>query len=284
MLPVSISSYECPICGKLSRSKKDIEKCILADQEAERENMLEAQKRKKEQDFADYIRLNLEDLKDLPKMLEEHASKINIILTPKISNPRFEMSRQWSGLSEQAVIKSKPMLGFTLSGAIDTTNYKKQSNLHFGIFDFINYFCSGIEVVGGNGGNHFDFQLKLDVNKFPKLSERFNFVKANNESYQSFLKKLRSLGEEYNEYLTLKCIADPMWAVVNQEIKELRLEQAKIAKKIESKEKYLINRRVELDTEREERTHADPEIDLDIFDSIRKSLYISDHILLHDLK
>ncbi len=189
---MKIEVYECEHCKGLQRTKEEYQKCKRSCAKKSRDKIKYEQAKARAIEKADYIRLNAESVWDIPKMLvgffkndldrELTISKFDMRFNPEMANTHdcpLNGVTNW-GRKDPNAPRHYPGWYGEFRG---TTNIgKKPIKLFDGheidsIFDVIGKYngaIRGLHCGGGSGGPDFGFSLRMYVDDFPKIKEKYD--------------------------------------------------------------------------------------------------------------
>jgi len=204
---IRVYAYQCEHCEAVFADEKKAAKCISAcykKQQRKKKSKAYQDKLKKQ---ADWFRLNLSSIDDIPSMIERfykrfHKKKISISMerTPRIEKNLIIFSVKGSSLDGKDVSYDPLTSGHNFG-------YEARDG---------GPIMRGMDINGGASGhgNGFHAGLKLDINECPKLKALFDereSLKQKAEEYSSVMANIRSRvdamireDELYNSHLDRK--------------------------------------------------------------------------------
>lgn len=216
----------------------------------------------------DYVRNSVSDYSEFPDALRNYAESLgydlcisnfsgHIVLSRMFyDSPIRRTSRADSTLPyKDYTLTSKKALVF--SGRIVGEIYDLDGN-YVSFHDFADKFVRGLNVGCGGGGRGFSYEIRLYVEDFPKILEGYKEILPLDESYIEYLRmeegyarysaEKEALVRNYEEeYLRLVKISDIEWAILNQDLKDIREEIRILSEKRNLKLKEIRKREGELD-------------------------------------
>lgn len=194
-----ITMYPCPITGKLyktERGAKQSAKKQLDKQEQEILKLKEAQKTKEEKEAEiDWVRLNIEDIHDFPRMLKKRAKELyEWDLKFTFSSIRF--SNQLRNTHACPVggkmswgKEASYFYGWTGRARATLNGKFIKENFSTSTTDYIRKNFRGIYFGTGCPGRPNEYELSIDfimyLDDFPKLKEQFNLYQVEHKKHQA---------------------------------------------------------------------------------------------------
>lgn len=177
-----IEVFECHKCGAISKAQEDITKCLKKHRTQELKEEKEAKFYAVANRAANYMVNNLTSFKG-------SEVQAHLIAAAKIFGLELNFSRFEAGLPRK-IYHNQQEITYSTSGIMTKVGPSEfdgitiPKNCSYYISDILKnknpYFSDllrsvvGLDVGTGGGGNSFSYEVRIVLNKFPKLLEKYN--------------------------------------------------------------------------------------------------------------
>ena len=179
---IKVEVFECHKCGAVSKEKEDIIKCLKKHRTQELKDEKEAKFYVVANKATNYMIDNLTSFKG--SEVQAHLIAAAKIFGLELNFSRFEAGLQRKNYHNQQEITYSTSGIMTKVGPSEFDGIAIPKNCSYYISDILKnknpYFSDlvrsvvGLDVGTGGGGNSFSYEVRIVLNKFPKLLEKYN--------------------------------------------------------------------------------------------------------------
>lgn len=272
-----IEAFECHKCGAISKVQEDITKCLKKHRTQELKAEKEAKFYAVANKAANYMVDNLTSFKG-------SEVQAHLIAAAKIFGLELNFSRFEAGLPRK-IYHNQQEITYSISGIMTKVGPSEfdgitiPKNCSYYISDILKnknpYFSDllrsvvGLDVGTGGGGNSFSYEVRIVLNKFPKLLEKYNESLDLTDKKALFERRVLELKTDYEKNrVPVLQISDIRYQDLLQTSNELSQQFQELKEKLNIAKIKLADRAIELkdsDPNREafitpeERFHYDSE-------------------------
>lgn len=233
-----VEAFECQYCKTLYRTLSEMNSCESACLEALQEEQAQEQLNTIRAELQNYVRLNAESIQDVEKMCIDISKKLfpknplksmelNVKYTHHASNTH---SCPLDGVENFRKEKGKPTGYPALAGRISFEYVKEPSSFASDIFSWGGIIGINTGSGGSGSGNTYSYDVKLWLDDFPKIKQRVEEAKRNQEDFcKLFSEKSRIKAEEIESDQFVKEL-DADIQTLRDRIKELQVQLTRTSK------------------------------------------------------